>query len=237
MADTPPRPPHSRPWPDGTLLSRLPDATRERLLRLGTPRRYPSGHLLINQGDRGETVYLLINALVKVSARVENGVESLLGIRVGGDVVGEMAVLSGDTRSASVVTCGPASVAVIPAAVFTHFTQEQPTIGLGLSQMIGDRLRWANERRLDAAAYGVTICLARALLKLADRYGHRHADQIDLGVPLTQAELAALIGAKEVTVQRALRTLQNESLVARGRRRVVILDREGLADFAELNVA
>jgi CRP/FNR family transcriptional regulator, cyclic AMP receptor protein len=226
--------PDGIPWPDGTLLSRLPAPTRTRMLRLGTPRTYPPGHTLLKQGDRGGYLYLLIDGVVKVIARVENGTESLLGIRVGGDLVGELAVLSGDARSASVITCGAVVASVITTATFERFVAEQPTVGFTLSRMIGDRLRWANDRRLDSAAYEVDVRLARVLLHVASRHGRRSAGGVEIGVPLTQAELGALIGAREVTVQRALRTLETRDLVSRGRRKVLILDLDGLTKFADL---
>ena len=115
------------------------------------------------------------------------------------------------------------------------FAATHAVVGITLSQMTGDRLRWANQMRQDAAAYGVDICLARALLALAERHGRRVPDVpdgVDIGVPLTQAELGALIGAREVSVQRALRELEASGLVRRGRRRVIILDHERLAGFA-----
>lgn len=221
-------------WPDGTLLARLPTVTRDRILRLGTPRTYSADHHLLKQGESGEFLYLLIDGVVKIVATVENGIETLLGVRVGGDVVGELAMLGGGVRSASVITCGRVVASVVAKSAFERFAKDNPPVGFMLSQMIGDRLRWANDRRLDSAAYEVDVRLARVLLQMASRHGRPVAGGTDIGVPLTQAELGALIGAKEVTVQRALRTLESRELVGRGRRRVLIIDSEGLTEYAHL---
>jgi CRP/FNR family transcriptional regulator, cyclic AMP receptor protein len=225
---------HDRPWPKGTLLARLPPRVRDEILALGTPRRYPPDHTLLNQGDRGDFVYLLLDALVKVVARAENGTESLLGIRVSGDIVGEMAVLEDTVRSVTVVTCRPAVASRIAGPAFGRFVEKHSVVGLSLTRMTGDRLRWANERRLDTAAYEVDVRLARLLLQLAERHGERRADDLHLGLPLTQAELGALISAKEVTVQKSLRLLEGLHLVRRGRRTVIITDHTGLREFAGL---
>jgi CRP/FNR family cyclic AMP-dependent transcriptional regulator len=221
------------PWPSGTLLHRLPEPIGKGLLALGVMKTHRAASVFCRQGESGNAVYLLINGLVKVTASVENGVECLLGVRLAGDMVGEMAVLSNTERSATVTTCGEVVASVIPGPSFLKFAEDHGALGLTLSQMTGDRLRWANQVRLDAAAYEVDVCLARALLALADRYGGRRGDGIDIGVPLTQAELGALVGAREVTVQRALRGLEAGGLVRRGRRRVVIVDQARLAEFAE----
>jgi CRP/FNR family transcriptional regulator, cyclic AMP receptor protein len=87
-----------RCWPDGTLMSRLDEHTGEELVSLVPGVRYREGSVLISQGARDMQVNLLEpaspgrSACVKVTACLENGQETLLGIGVSGDVVGEQAV-------------------------------------------------------------------------------------------------------------------------------------------------
>jgi len=225
-----------RAWPADTFLSRLPTTMRTRLLELGTLHTVPAQRILIRQGEPGGSVWVLVDALVKVSARVENGTEALLALRVSGDLIGEMAVLGEATRSATVITCGPAVVCQIKGGPFVDFLQRHPQVALTLNQMTIERLRWSNQRRLDFAGYGVTRSLARVLLALGGRHGNDCGEGIDLGLPLTQSELGGLIGAKEATVQKALRELTAQGLVVTpGRRRVIITDLPGLTEFADLS--
>jgi CRP-like cAMP-binding protein len=224
-----------RHWPKGTFLSRLPEPARERLLAQGSLHSLPPRRVLVRQGETGNSVWLLIDALVKVSAGVENGTESLLALRVSGDLIGEMAVLSGAVRSATVTTCGQALVCQIKGGAFVGFLQRHPAVALTLNQTTIDRLRWSNQRRLDFAGYEVGRCLARVLLALADRHGRPCGPGIDLGIPLTQAELGGLVGAKEDTVQKALRALADKRYIAiPGRRRIFITDPGGLTEYADL---
>lgn len=169
-----------------------------------------------------------------MTARLENGAEALLSVRVSGDIVGDMAPLTHSPRSASVITCGQSWVSVIKGQVFVDFVAASGPAGLAMSRFGGDRLRWANQRRLDLAGYPAEVCLARVLLALAERHGHGEGDALDIGVPLTQAELGGLIGARQATVQKALRDLHRLGLVERGKRRVMITDRPRLVTFAEL---
>ncbi|MFG2000897.1 Crp/Fnr family transcriptional regulator [Spirillospora sp. NPDC048911] len=225
----------SRSWPAGTFLSRLSEQARARLLGLGQFHPVPPQRELVRQGEPGGSVWLLIDALVKVSARVENGTESLLALRVSGDLIGEMAVLGESVRSATVTTCGRAVVSQIKGGAFVDFLQHHPAVALTLNQMTIDRLRWSNQRRLDFAGYETSRCLARVILALVERHGLPGPDGIDLGIPLTQAELGGLVGAKEATVQKALRELASQGLVTTpGRRRVIIIDLPGLREFADL---
>ncbi|WP_220499634.1 Crp/Fnr family transcriptional regulator [Microbispora sp. H10949] len=73
-----------RPWLTGSFLDRLPEAARDELLRLGSPVTFPGRHVLVREGDPGSAVYLLLDALVKVTALAENGSRTLLSIRAAG---------------------------------------------------------------------------------------------------------------------------------------------------------
>jgi CRP/FNR family transcriptional regulator, cyclic AMP receptor protein len=221
-------------WPDGTFLALLSQPARQELLGLGVIWNFPANHLLLRQGDPGGSVWLLLDALVKVTASVENGSRTLLAIRVSGDVIGEMAVVDRAKRSADVTTCGRAVACHVKGALFLDFLRRDTGASLALSQLAIRRLRWANQRRLDFAGYETSVCLARVLLTLADRHGRSCREGLEIGVPLTQSELGGLVGAKEGTVQKALRELSARGLVQPGHRRVIITDAEALAEFADL---
>lgn len=224
----------STSWPSGTFLARLSKPARQELLTLGIIRTYPANHTIIRQGDHGSLVFLIMHGLVKVTACTENGRESLLAVRVKGDVVGDMAVVSETVRSATVTTCGTVVARSVKGDVFLSYLRRQPSAALTLSALMSERLRWANQRRLEFAGYDSDVCLARLLLAVAARHGRPGPEGTDLGVPLTQVELGSLVGAKESTVQKILRDLSARGLVRTGHRRVIITDLPGLRAFADL---
>jgi CRP/FNR family transcriptional regulator, cyclic AMP receptor protein len=229
-----PGPRKDRSWPHGTFLAMLAETSRRNLVNLGIIRTFPANHVLVRQGDPGGSVWLLLDALVKVTARVENGSLTLLAVRVSGDLVGEMAVMDGSVRSATVTTCGRAVVCQVKGTQFVDYLRRDTEASMALSQQAIQRLRWSNQRRLDFAGYETSVCLARLLLALAARHGRRGADGVEIGAPLTQAELGSLVGAKEGTVQKALRELAARGLVRPGHRRVTIIDEARLTVFADL---
>lgn len=228
---------HGEPhgWPTGTLLARLTEEDRRTLLGFGTHRSYPCGHMLIRQGDDPGAVYLLLDALVTVTARVENGIETLVAIRVSGDIVGEMAVIDSSTRFASIFTCRRSLISRVAGPVFMNYLHRHPAAAVVLNRILSERLRQANRRRLDFTGYDVEVRLARVLLELARLHGRQSPEGVDIGVRLSQAEFGALIGAKEGSVQRALRRLTALDLVRTGHRRVLILNHEALTAFADVS--
>ncbi|TDD86381.1 Crp/Fnr family transcriptional regulator [Actinomadura rubrisoli] len=198
---------------------------------MGVVQSYPAQHVLLRQGDRGETVHVLLKGVVKVSAVAENGTETLLGRRVCGDIVGEMAVFLDTERTATVVTCGPVVTEMINGSEFRRYVETHAEAGVALYQMSGDRLLSSVQRRLESAGNDVPTRVARALRDIAQQDLSSGAARSGIEVRMTQAELAAQVSAKEGTVQKALRELEAKGMVRRGRGRVMIVDSAGLRNL------
>lgn len=211
-------------WPTGTLMQRLSPSERRELLKLGTKRWVRPGTVLLRAGAVGTTAILILRTFVKVSIPTSNGHEALVSVRVPGDLVGEIAVLNDQPRTATATTCGTGLISVIPSAQFKEFMSSHPGVTIQLAGMVADRLRWSNERRVDAAAFPVTTRLARVLLEMAMRHGVRTPRGIEIGVLLTQSELATLIGVSVVTAQRALKQFRDRGLIETGYRRFLVTD-------------
>lgn len=226
-------------WPADTVLARLPGPLAKELLDLSAVKPYPAGTVLLHQGEPSTHVFLLGHgiqprlACVKVTVAARNGTESLLGIRISGDLVGEMGVLREGPRSATVRTCRAMAVHRIPIGAFRLFLQRREEAWQVVCTMVADRLDWANRRRLDFAGYDTTERLARVLVELEPRHGSAVAAGIELGIELSQPEFGKLIGARPDSVGQAVRQLKEKNLISYRYRTVTILDLNGLAAFAD----
>lgn len=219
-------------WPPGSLLGRLPPATRYRLLELGTPLTVGPAEHLIREGQIGSHMVLLRQGLTKVTAALANGRQALLAIRVSGDILGEIAALNGTPRSATVTTCGPVAVNVIHMRQWRPFLHECPEAALAIAGIAAARFRWANQRRLDFAGYPAKVRLARILTELTEAYGTPVPGGWTVGVTLTQPELASLCGAAEPTAEKALRELRRAGVLDTGYRQIVVRDVAALRRLA-----
>jgi CRP/FNR family transcriptional regulator, cyclic AMP receptor protein len=219
-------------WPEATLLGRVRASSRAELLSLGVPREYPPRRRIIRQWEESRYAALLVAGIVKVVGSVRAGSEALLDIRVGGDLVGEMSALDGQPRSASVVACGAVQARLIRHGDLKGFLDRHPDVAQEISRIISLRLRWANRRRLDFLAHDATTRTARVLVELADTYGRRTAEGTDLGLELTQAEIASIAGVAQATAEKALHAVEHADLIRRGYRRIVVTDLERLRHFA-----
>jgi len=218
----------NREWPESTLLGGLGSADRSALLALGTVVYYDDGQRLIVQGATNNQAYLLLDGMVKVTVRDDNGQSALLGIRVAGDLVGEMAALDGTERSADVTASGAVEARVIGAVELRNAAKRQPEISIGIAQMISRRLRWANRRRLDFAARDPGVRIARVLYEVVRGYGERKATHWSLGVALTQPEIASLAGVRLRTAEKELRALQRDGVLVRRYRQIHVGDLDAL---------
>ncbi len=214
-------------WPASALLGRLGESSRTAMLALGTQVRWPVGRSVMRIGDPSQHAYLLISGFVKVHGN-DSGHEPLLAIRGGGDLVGEMGVLSGGPRSATVVACSPTLAKVIGAAELRAFLRKDSDAAFAVACLIAERLRWANQRRIDFAAIDAPVRVARVLVALADMYGRQCPEGLRMTVSLTQADVASLAGVGLATAEKALRALVRDGTVRWGYRQLTVRDPQRL---------
>jgi CRP-like cAMP-binding protein len=224
--DEQPRTRTARPrWPARSLLANLPEPSLRRLLDIGTLRRFPeAGRTVLREGEDGALVVLLLSGVVKARGHSSDGNERLLAIRMGGDLVGELAVFDGHPRSASVITASVVTARLASRAEFLDCLDRDPRLWRAVCAAISGKVRSANELRLDFAGYDGLTRVIRVLYSIAIMYGEQVGDRVWLPPALTQPELAGLAGTSEPTAHRALRELRAAGIAATGYRRVTVLD-------------
>ncbi|WP_345540272.1 Crp/Fnr family transcriptional regulator [Phytohabitans rumicis] len=210
-------------WTPGSFLASLPPDKCAELLASGVRRQFGAGRPLLREGELSTHVEVLIRGFVKVT-NVLDGVEVLMAIRMPGDILGEMAALTGRPRMATVTTCGRVTSCVLSKGEFRRFLRENPAAALNMAAALGERLRWSNQRRSDFAAYPAEVRLARLLVEIATTCGRQTDDGLSLGVPLSQPELATMIGVAEATVQKAFRELRECGVIRTGYRQITVVD-------------
>jgi CRP-like cAMP-binding protein len=219
---------------DPGLLTALPTTTVQALLDVGIARRFRPGERLVLEGELTTHVFLLLSGCVKVTATTADGGRALLAVRFPGELVGELAGLDGRPRSATVTAVGLVHTRVLTQAVFQAFLRDHPDAAIAVSRSVAAKLRWATDRRIDFSGYDVPIRVARVLATLVRSHGVRTSRGWEIGFPLSQPELAALIGAAEPTVHKSLTELRRQSVLKTGYRKMTILDLPRLCLLAGL---
>ena len=183
-------------------LAPLTQETLRAIATSGIVRQFPRNTILINEGDLGDSLYIVLTGKVKVFASNESGKEVVIDFHGPGEYVGEMS-LDGAPRSASVMTIEPTSCAVVSRANFREFVLAHPDFALNLVERLIHRVRRATQNVKSLALSDVYGRLVRLLTELA-----RDVDGQQV-VPerLTQQDIAERVGASRDMISRLMKDL------------------------------
>ncbi|MCD5310711.1 Crp/Fnr family transcriptional regulator [Kineosporia babensis] len=201
-------------WPAGSLLQTVALEDRDRLLGGGQGRLFQTGEDLMRAGEPGNRVLVLVSGWVRVAGRSLDGREVGLAYRTAGDVVGELAVLDGGVRSATVSAATVVHAVMHRAQEFLALLDERPALDRALRNSAIRKLRESTLHRIEITGAPVRVRVAHVLDFLGQVYGRRRTDgSVEIDLPISQADIAALIGASDSSVERALAWLRNQALI------------------------
>ncbi len=189
----------------------------DRLGRLAQERRMRRGEVLMHCGDPGLFMMIVTQGEVRVSLSDEDGHEQILNTLGPGAVIGEIALFDGQTRTAGVRAATNGRVLVVERAAVLRLLEQDSQFALGVIQGLCTRLR-DTLGQLEASAFqDVATRLAAGLLRLAQGGPPRRLD-------MTQAELGRLVGASREIVNKRLRALAADGIIALSPGRITLLD-------------
>ena len=207
------------PRPDDGLAPLQPEALRA-LAATAVVRRYPKNAVLINDGEQGDSLFIVLSGRLKVYASNEAGKEIVIDFHGPGECVGEMS-LDGTPRSASVMTTEPTTCAIVSREEFREFIRKSPDFALYLIGKLIQRARRATENVKSLALSDVYGRLVRLLGSLA-----RDVDgRMVVSEKFTQQEIAERVGASRDMISRLMKDLVAGGYLAVEDRSIVILKR------------
>lgn len=212
---------------DGFGATIEPRAWRE-LTGLGLPLVFGPGDVLMRQGDVADRVLLLTAGRVKVSLVDAEGHSMLLAVRGPGQVLGDITVIDGARRSATVSAIDECEASAVPREPFLAALHAMGLHG-DLVRFAMRLLRESEVLRLELATLKAGPRVLRGLLRLAVA-ATPDANTVDIG--LSQAEFGEAIGLSRASVADKLAELRSVGLVSTRRERIVITDLPGLRSRA-----
>ena len=198
------------------ILRGLPDPLSARLFSAATRHHLKAGEPLFVAGDAGDGCYLLERGLLKVVATSARGDERILAILGPGEIAGELAIIEGRSRSASVFAIRDCELSFISRKDFEKYTRQHPEIYSYLLTVLASRLRETNEALAAISFLSVKARLARALLNLAEFLGeHRGSGRILIHHKIKRNDLAAMAGVAAENVSRVMKDWMQRHVVTR----------------------
>jgi CRP/FNR family transcriptional regulator, cyclic AMP receptor protein len=198
------------------LLSDLPEQLSTGLLANAKPVKLAANEILFLAGDPGDGCFRLNEGLLKVSMVSPTGAERILAILGPGSIVGDMAMIDGRPRSASVSALRDCKLSFVSRSAFEAVAGKNPEIYKHLLSLLAARLRDTDQVVAAGTFLPVKGRVARALLDLAKAFGNEvGAGRVVIRQKLSQSDVAAMAGIARENVSRILNEWMRLKLVTR----------------------
>lgn len=206
--------------PQDPLFAALPEPLRLLAAR-GVVRSYPKKAVLINEGEKGDSLFVLMKGSAKVFSMDEEGREITYSTIQAGDYFGEMS-LDGGPRSASVITLEQSTCSVVSRAGVEAHLVEHPEFAMNIVVQVIRRARAATEAARNMALLDVYGRLVSVLEKYDGPRTQNDDDSVTLDA-VTHQEIASRVGASREMVSRLLKDLERGGYVKMGTKRITLL--------------
>ena len=197
------------------LLSRLPTHLAADLFSYANRVKLAADQVLFLADDPGDSCYRVEVGLLKVTMVSRSGIERILSFIGRGEIVGELAILDGLPRSASVVAVRDTELSRLTRAQFDAFAERHPELYQSLITLLTQRLRETNVSVAAGSFLSLRGRVALALLELADHFGRKvGSDRFVVEHKIGQGDLAAMAGIARENVNRVLKDWERRKIVS-----------------------
>lgn len=207
-----------------SIFSRLNANDIEELSKILARKDFATDAAVFFQGEPSDSLYMVLKGAVKVVEASPEGAEKILDILGAGEIFGEIAMLDGHPRSASVITCEPSELACLSRNDFRSFVAKRPEVLWKVLESLCERIRKTSAGMVEMTSKEVPYRLIAALHQLAEKYGQVAADGSCLvSIKIGVQDLAGMVGANRETVARLLRQYEAEGLIELGKDKKLII--------------
>ena len=203
------------------LFAELDDGQLDHIAAAGSAQSLQRNVVLFEEGDEPGEFYLVLSGRVAIAQESDDGRESLLAVLGPGELFGEMGFLDGHNRSAQARALEESAVLVVPYAELRLLYEDHPTALWSAVQLLARRLRATDQALSDTVFLDVMGRTAKRLLEMA-------GDKDEFEMPLTQEELASMVGASRERVNKAIHAFVRLGWITHDHRHYKITNRKNL---------
>ena len=208
-----------------SLFAELDDSHLAGLADRLRSRHYARDQIIFAEGDPGTSLCIVESGKVNAVTSSPDGKELVLNSFGPGDIFGELAILTGEPRSADAIAQEPSHLFLLARGDFLAFLEAHPRVAITLLVIVSRKLIHTTQQVQDVSFLDVPSRLARTLLELAQA---APTEEETASFRITQLELAARIGATRESVYKWLGAFADQGLIQHGRGRVTILRPQAL---------
>ncbi|MBK7107179.1 MAG: Crp/Fnr family transcriptional regulator [Ignavibacteriae bacterium] len=195
------------------IFSDLPDETIEQILQVGVRKAFKKETIILMEEDDSGALFIIITGKVKVTRTSNDGREVILNILSEADIFGEMALLDGLSRSATVTAIEDSELFIIQRNQFLEFLKEHPEISIALMQELSKRLRTADMQIKSLSLKDAEGKVATVIVQLANDHGRIRQGAVEIDKLPLQQDLANMAGTSRETISRTLHSFAKKGLI------------------------
>ena len=217
------------------ILGALAEEHRVRLLQLGQPAHYKKGQTLFSRGEQGDWILLIQQGVVEISVVALNGRKSILNLMEKGEVLGEIALLDRQQRSADAVAKTAVTGIVLHRGNVVDYLKKNTDACFSVIETLCARVRNASDMFETLALTSAGARLARCVLRLAEKWGVTASDgSVRIDHSISQTDLGEFSGLARENVNRYIKTWSGDGLLSFSKGRITLYDPQRLRAIAEL---
>jgi CRP-like cAMP-binding protein len=186
------------------IVAELEDKVLEKIAKVGTRQKYKPGNIVVIEQESGAALFVIISGKVKVVRMDEEGHEVILSLFGPGEFFGEMSLLDGQARSASVVATTKSELFMIHRRDFIELLNEFPAVAISLLSELAMRLRKADMQIKSLSLKDAAGRIANVLLSLAEDVGIFRKGKVEIDELPLQQDMANMAGTSRETVSRMI---------------------------------
>jgi CRP/FNR family transcriptional regulator, cyclic AMP receptor protein len=219
------------------LLARVPAFEQLAPSELGAitevvvPRSFAPGEAVVREGDPSNSCYVVRSGHARAVREHADGRQITLATFVAGDLFGELAMFDDEVRSATVEAIDELEVLALLGHDMRRLMREHSEIAVKLAVSLARRLRAANERLSRQSFSTVPSRVASVLRQLVENARSEGADERDVAITATQADVARLAGSSRESASRFLAVLERAGVITQGRGRLTVHDPRALDGY------
>ncbi len=195
------------------IFSELDDDTLDKISQIGSKKTYVKDNVILMEEDAGSALFVIITGKVKIARTSNDGREVILSILNESDFFGEMAILDGLTRSATVIALEESELFIIQREEFLQLLKDYPEVSIALLQELTNRLRMADMKIKALTLKDAEGKVATVILQIADDIGKIKQGVVEIEKLPLQQDLANMAGTSRETISRTLHSFVKKGLI------------------------
>jgi CRP/FNR family transcriptional regulator, cyclic AMP receptor protein len=212
-------------------FSTLADEELARVADVTVPRSFQPGEVVFHEGDSSDTCYVVRSGHARAVREHGAGRTLTLANFGPGDIFGELAMFDDERRSATIQALEETELIAILGRDMRRLLRQHPDIAVKLLAALGRRLRESNDRLTRQSFQSVQSRVAAALARLVATARAEGAEEGDVLITATQADLAQLAGSSRESASRFLAVLERAGVITQGRGKLTVLDPGALEGY------